>query len=243
MPQASFATTAAFLCVVFGVAALFVWALTRAPRGNGGEGFSISWAVVAVALLAVWLGVPAVVAATGALSDFSGRPPAIGILLTGLFVCTTALAFSSAGSRLVQGVPIAGLIGFQVFRIPVEMILHRLHVEGIVPVQMTYAGYNFDIVSGTLAGIFGVWAFVSRPPTWVILGINIVGSLLLLNIVSIAVLSMPTPMRAFQNGPPNTFVAHLPFVWLPSLLVQAAWFGHLLVFRWLSRASSAVKRA
>jgi len=143
----------------------------------------------------------------------------------------------------VQSVPIAGLIGFQVFRVPVEMVLHRLYVEGLVPVQMTYAGYNFDIVSGTLAAIVGVWALVNRPPTWVVLAFNIVGSLLLLNIVSIAVLSMPTPMRAFQNDPPNTFVAHLPFVWLPSLLVQAAWFGHLLVFRWLSRASSAAERA
>ena len=235
MPQASFATTAAFLCVVFGVAALFVWALAWAPRRTGGEGFSISCAGVALALLAVWLGVPAIVARTGALADFSGRPPAIGMLLAGLVICTTALAFSSVGSRLVQSVPIAGLIGFQVFRVPVEMILHRLHVEGLVPVQMTYAGYNFDIVSGTLAAIVGVWAFVSRPPTWVILAFNSVGSLLLLNIVSIAVLSMPTPMRAFQNDPPNTFVAHLPFVWLPSLLVQAAWFGHLLVFRRLSR--------
>ena len=235
MPQASFATTAAFLCVVFGVAALFVGALAWAPRRTGGEGFSISWAVVAVALLAVWLGAPAVVAATGALSDFSGRPPAIGVLLAGLLVCTTVLAFSCVGSRLVQSVPIAGLVGFQVFRVPVEIVLHRLHVEGIVPVQMTYAGYNFDIVSGTLAAIVGVWAFVSRPPTWVILAFNSVGSLLLVNIVSIAVLSMPTPLRAFQNEPPNTFVAHLPFVWLPSLLVQAAWFGHLLVFRRLSR--------
>lgn len=239
MPQASFATTATFLGMVFGVAVGFVLALARAPRRSGGKSFSISWAGVALALLAVWLGVPAVAAATGALANFSGRPPAMGILLVGLVICTTALAFSRVGTRLVQSVPIAGLIGFQVFRVPVELMLHRLYVEGIVPVQMTYAGYNFDIVSGTLAAIVGVWALVNRPPTWVILAFNSVGSLLLLNIVSIAVLSMPTPMRAFQNDPPNTFVAHLPFVWLPSLLVQAAWFGHLLVFRWLSRRRDA----
>ncbi len=243
MPQASVVTTAVFLGVVFGVAVVFVWALARTPRRSGGERFSFSWAGVALSLLAVWLGVPAVAAATGALADFSGRPPAIGILLVGLVICTTALAFSSVGTRLVQSVPIAGLIGFQVFRVPVELLLHRLHVEGVVPVQMTYAGYNFDIVSGTLAALVGIWAFVHRPPTWVVLAFNSVGSLLLVNIVSIAVLSMPTPMRAFQNDPPNTFVAHLPFVWLPSLLVQAAWFGHLLVFRWLSRPSSAAQHA
>ena len=243
MPQASFGTTSAFLGVVFGVAALLIWALARAPRRNGGEGFSMSWAIVALALLAIWLGVPAAVAATGALADFSARPPAIGLLLVGLFICTTVLALSSVGSRLLQNVPIAALIGFQAFRVAVELVLHRLYAEGIVPVQMTYAGYNFDIVSGFLGAAVGVWASTNRPPTWVILAFNIVGSLLLLNIVSIAVLSMPTPLRAFPNDPPNTFVAYVPFVWLPSLLVQAAWFGHLLVFRWLSRTTSAAVRA
>lgn len=235
MPEASFATTTLFLCVVFGVATLFVWALAR-PTGS--DGFSRSWALTGLGLVALWLGVPAVVAATGALADFSGRPPAIGIMLVGLFICTTALAMCSAGTRLLQRVPLAGLIGFQVFRVPVEIVLHRLHVEGIVPVQMTYSGNNFDIVSGTLAALVGVWAIVGRPPTWAVVAFNVIGTLLLLNIVTIAVLSMPTAMRAFQNDPPNTFVAHVPFVWLPSLLVQAAWFGHLLVFRWLSRERS-----
>ncbi len=38
-------------------------------------------------------------------------------------------------------------------------------------------------------------------------------------------------IRKFFNEPANTFVTYFPFVWLPAFLVQAAWFGHLLVFR------------
>jgi hypothetical protein len=61
---------------------------------------------------------------------------------------------------------------------------------------------------------------------------------LLLNIVVIAILSMPTPLRHFHNEPANTFIAYFPYIWLPAFLVQVALFGHLLVFRWLRRAQT-----
>ena len=60
---------------------------------------------------------------------------------------------------------------------------------------------------------------------------NLCGLALLINIVTIAVLSMPTPLRVFMHGPANTIVAELPFVWIPCVMVQAALFVHILVFR------------
>jgi hypothetical protein len=153
-------------------------------------------------------------------------------------LATTILAFSQVGTRLINGTSIAGLVAFQAFRIPVELWLHRLYQEGVVPVQMTYEGRNFDIVSGILGLLLGIWAFRSQPPRWAILLYNLIGLGLLINIVTVAILSAPVPMRRFFNEPANTFVADWPFVWLPAFLVQAAWFGHLLVFRWLRKRSS-----
>ena len=65
---------------------------------------------------------------------------------------------------------------------------------------------------------------------------NLAGLALLVNIVSVAILSMPTPFRAFTNEPANTFVTQAPYVWLPVFLVQAAWLGHLLTLKWASTA-------
>ncbi|NTV63491.1 MAG: hypothetical protein HGA65_08145, partial [Oscillochloris sp.] len=48
---------------------------------------------------------------------------------------------------------------------------------------------------------------------------NIAGLALLLNIVVISVLAMPTPFRAFPDGPANTVIATPPYVWLPAFLV------------------------
>ena len=63
-------------------------------------------------------------------------------------------------------------------------------------------------------------------------------AILVVNIVTIAVLSMPTPLRMFMTEPANTIApTHAPYIWLPVFLVQAALFGHLLVFRKLWRAA------
>jgi hypothetical protein len=57
--------------------------------------------------------------------------------------------------------------------------------------------------------------------------------LLLLNILVIAVLSMPTPFRYFQNEPANTLVAKFPFVLLPGILVPIAYTMHIFSLRQL----------
>jgi hypothetical protein len=36
-----------------------------------------------------------------------------------------------------------------------------------------------------------------------------------------------------MNEPANTFITHVPWVWLPAVMVLAAVMGHALVFRWL----------
>jgi hypothetical protein len=35
---------------------------------------------------------------------------------------------------LVRGVPLWALVGFQIFRLPLELLMHRAYVEGLLPV-------------------------------------------------------------------------------------------------------------
>jgi hypothetical protein len=153
------------------------------------------------------------------------------VLLVCVTLATVALAFSPLGTRLALGLGLAGLIGYQAFRIPVEWFLHRAFVEGVAPVQMTWAGLNFDVLSGASALALGLAARRRRLPRSLVLFWNVAGLALLANIVTIAVLSLPLPLRRFPEPPANVLPLHLPTVWLPSFLVQAALFGHLLVFR------------
>ena len=95
---------------------------------------------------------------------------------------------------------------------------------------MSYAGRNFDIVIGISA--IGVAALVLAGrggrrlcATW-----NIMGVVLVLNVVIVGILSTPT-FRLFGDQQLNVWVTYPPFVWLPAGLVLAALLGHVVVFR------------
>ncbi|MGB8330037.1 MAG: hypothetical protein WCE62_07900, partial [Polyangiales bacterium] len=66
---------------------------------------------------------------------------------------------------------------------------------------------------------------------------NILGSALLLNIVAVAILSLPT-FAVWGPQQVNVWITHAPFVWLPTLLVPFALIGHLLLWRRLLGARS-----
>jgi hypothetical protein len=182
-------------------------------------------------LALAYLVVPGALAWRGWLSRYEA-PPTVLLLVGALTLMTAGICFSGIGARLREHNSLAWLVGFQAFRVPVELLLHRLYGEGVIPVQMTYEGRNFDIVSGAGAALLGLllWRGVAVPQVVLWLW-NVVGLGLLLNIVGVAILSAPVPFRYFVDGVPNLLPSTFPYVWLPSFLVQAALAGHLLVWR------------
>ena len=226
MPTPSTLTTILFCVVVLGVALIVGYGLRRAGVRN---------TVLAVGFL-VYLAIPGLLARMGVLDRYNPLPaPALMVVLA-VSIVTAVLVFSSTGSRLAATLSVGSVVALQSFRIPVELLLHRLYVEGVIPIQMSYAGRNFDVISGLTGLALGVWLLsgraVSRP---LVLAWNLLGLGLLANIVIIAVLSTPVPFRQFTEGPPNLLPGVFPYDWLPTFLVQVALGSHLLVFRQLSR--------
>ena len=129
-----------------------------------------------------------------------------------------------------KGLPLAVLIGFQSFRFPLELLMHRAATEGVMPAQMSYSGRNFDIVSGISAVVVAllIWRRAAGRSLAVIW--NIAGALLLANILVVALVSTPA-LAAFGPDRLNTWVCYPPFVWLPTVFVVLAIAGHLLVAR------------
>ena len=104
--------------------------------------------------------------------------------------------------------------------------MHRAYVEGIMPVQMSYSGRNFDILTGISAGLLGLILLRSHVPRWVVQVWNVAGFALLVNIVTVAVVSTPA-FAWFGRDRLNVFVLYPPFVWLPAVMVLAALMGHI----------------
>lgn len=237
MPEVPAHLTQMFLALVAALAALFVSAQSRLAGDTNAA--RLRGTLAGALVVAVWLAVPGVLAARGVLSDFSRLPPPFALLMLAMFAATTALAFSPLGTRLVAEAPIAWLVGYQAFRMPLELWLHASYERGLIPVQMTWSGMNFDVVTGLTALAVALLATRGSAPRGLIAAWNALGCALLAAIVTIAFLSAPTPLRVFMNEPANTIVATFPYIWLPAFLVQAALFGHVLVWRWLARDQRA----
>jgi hypothetical protein len=139
--------------------------------------------------------------------------------------------FSKSVKEILPHIPQENIIKLQVFRFYVEVLLWALFASAMLPVQMTFEGRNFDVITGVTA--MGVTWLITKNkfPKIAIILWNIMGLGLLINIVVIALLSMPTPFRYFMNEPANTIVAEFPISLLPAFLVPLAYMLHILSLR------------
>jgi hypothetical protein len=198
---------------------------------------ALTASILLSSLIAVWMMLVGILAESGFFSKFAGLPPR---LLFALIVPGIALMLiwrTQTFKAVLEHTPVAWLIYLQTFRIAVELLLWNGYRGGALPVEMTLVGRNFDILAGLTAPVVGlIWQRTHNQ----ILGIvwNFVGLALLLNIVVIAILSMPTPLRVFTDGPPNVLLSQFPFIYLPAILVPLAYTAHILSLRQLLRPRS-----
>ena len=178
-----------------------------------------------------WAVVTAILSITGILSDFSTFPPKILIALIIPLIAIIWAVSTKEVKEILTHTPPASIIWIQSFRIVVEILLWRLFVDNLAPIQMTFEGRNFDILSGLTAIVVAILVANKRISSPLVIAWNFAGLALLLNIVTVAILSMPTPLRVFMNEPANTIVTRFPIVWLPALLVPLAYGLHFLSLR------------
>jgi len=235
-PSASLFVTAGMAACALGVAAGLVAGYGRAARGQGAPragvvGFGVG--------IAVWLAVVAALGASGVLRRDMRPPPLFPLVALGV-VLAVATARSSIGARLARGLPLVALVGFHAFRLPLELVMHRAASEGVMPAQMTFGGWNYDIVSGATAVVVAWLIARGQAPRWLIRGWAVLSSLLLCVIVVVAVTSTPL-FAAFGSSSErlNTWIGWFPFTWLPCFLVPAAILGQLVLFRRLAQISEA----
>jgi hypothetical protein len=180
--------------------------------------------------LFVWLVLVCTTSLSGFLQNFESMPPRLLVILAPMFIAIIVLTFNKNLKEILAQIPAKNLVRIQVFRVLVEILLWLLFLENLLPNQMTFEGRNFDVVAGATAPIVAYFLASNRKGliVWNILGLG-----LLFNIVTIAILSVPGPLRYFMNEPANTIVTYFPFVLLPAFLVPLAYTLHFFSLRQL----------
>jgi hypothetical protein len=218
-------TFALFYFFMFG----FKFALSRVDYPENKKRKIFLWVPIGVF---VWLVFLALISFNGFFLEFKGMPPRILLAVLPPLVVIVVSIFSGTLDPLLLKIRPWWLINLQSFRVMVEIILWLLFLENIIPVQMTFEGFNYDILVGLTAIPVSYLCFRRRKFFYKPLIVwNILGILILLNIVTIAILSTPSDLRYFMNEPANTVIGYYPFIWLPGFVVPMALFLHLASLR------------
>jgi hypothetical protein len=220
------------------VAALYSALIMGASYANGAEGKSKRKPVYILrALVGGFLLVTGLLALSHVFFDFASMPPKIVFPLVVGFLGMLLLGLGPWSAIWIRQIPQSWLIGIQGFRLPVEIILFFLAKTPLLPKIMTFEGRNFDVITGITALILGHYLRVAEDKgkqknfKRLIVLWNVMGLGLLINVMAMGLLSAPTQFQMLIVDHPNTIIAHMPFVWLPTFVVPFAGLLHILSLR------------
>jgi hypothetical protein len=180
----------------------------------------------------IWAGIVSILGITGFYQKPDVIPPRIMFLLAPNVIIIFLLFGTKPGRNFIDGLDLKWLTLLHIVRIPVEICLYLIYVAGLIPVEMTFEGFNWDILSGITAIFIYYFAFVKKRLTRKVFLIwNIACLALLFNIIVIAVLSGKSPIQQIGFDQPNVGVTYFPFVLLPTLIVLLVLIAHFAAIK------------
>ena len=170
-------------------------------------------------------------------------PPILATALGGVLLGAILLGDDRATPQpITRAVPLWTLVAAQAFRFPLELAMHRAAVARVMPMALSLRRATTSTSSPASArSCVAALVAADRAPRALVIAWNVIGLGCLAVIVVVAAGTMPGNFLA--GDVPNTWVCYVPFVWLPTVLVPAAFAGHLLVFRKLATSRRAAGAA
>jgi hypothetical protein len=188
--------------------------------------------------LAVWFLYAGLMSYFGVFGSAAMRPPGTAFLLAPILLFLSFFVVfmvrSAAGSRIALAFPLWIILGAECFRVGVELFLHQLWIEGIVPKVLTFEGANVDIYIGASAPVIAWLSTRGRMGLKLALVWNVLGLLALANVVTRAVLTAPGPLNLIHAEVPNRMFGTFPFLFIPGFFVPLAVTLHVLAIRAIS---------
>ena len=104
-------------------------------------------------VLVIWLAVTGILSIKEVFQDTSTIPPRLTIVIVPAILFIILLLITKSGRRFTDSIDLKKLTLVHIVRVPVEITLFMLSTHKLIPELMTFAGRNFDILSGITAPI------------------------------------------------------------------------------------------
>jgi hypothetical protein len=192
----------------------------------------------------LWLTLQGFIGWSGFYQQTASLPPRILFLLAPPMILLIVALVTAKGRQFLNGLDIKTMTLIHVLRIPVELILLGLSLHQFVPVLMTFEGRNFDIISGVTAPLILYFGYQKKVLSggW-LLAWHLICLGLLVNIVVLAILSVPTPLQQLAFEQPNIALGYFPFVWLPAYVVPVVAVAHVAGIKKFKSQNSKFKKS
>jgi hypothetical protein len=187
--------------------------------------------------LFIWLIYVGLLGYLGVIGNATGRPPGIAFIFVPV-VLFLVFFIVRVRSSAALAFPLWIILGTQSFRIVVELFLHQLWIEGLIPRMLTFAGANVDIYIGASAPLIAWLSTRGRLGMRIALLWNVLGLLALANVVTRAVLTTSGPLNLIHTEVPNLLFGKFPYMFIPGFFVPLAIVLHVLAIRVIAAGST-----
>lgn len=191
--------------------------------------------------LFLWFAYTFAIAKSGFLDDWSLPPRFPMLLIFPVFIFIGVFLYKQQKSPVIAAIPKSWLIYYQSFRIVIESLFVASVGAGILHPEVTFEGYNYDIVFGATAPIIAYLVFNKKffsekvALAWNYLGLAVISVIIFLFVTTMyfpAVWGSTEPLAA------KGFL-DFPYVLVASFLMPSAVFMHILSIIQLKRKDIA----
>lgn len=184
---------------------------------------------VALFLIGVFIYL-AILSFSEVLLDF-GLPPRFPIFLViPLLLFCIYFYNKNKNNKFIQFIPLHWTAFYQSFRVIVEFLILYTFFKGIMPIEATFEGYNFDIIMGISAIPIGILIYKTDRKYKTLLRVwNIIGILMILFVAAIVATNFYQPqIWGYTEPSVKIEFMQLPYLLLAGFLAPSAIFIHIV---------------
>lgn len=178
-------------------------------------------------------------ASTGIFQDFSFPPKFVLFMIIPCFTFTGIFLYKKRKEDWILKIPPHWLAFYQSFRIVIESLFIVSVAEGILHPNVTFEGYNYDLIFGLSAPIIGWLVYKKKSfsllKIWNYLGLTVIASIIFLFISTIY---FPELYTDKPIDFPTEFGTY-PYVLIAGFLMPSAVFIHILSLIQINRLDSS----